>query len=266
MRRSAPLRPSRAFTLVELLVVIAIIALLIAMLLPALGNARRSASAMVCLASMRSVGQALHLYADDNADALPLNDHVGGFFDPDPIGTRLATWSVAMLPYLGREGFARADLAEPARLAARAQPWRESIEAVYRCGLDPRSSDPPASGAGVYDGSYGMNVYFVLTPGELDPARPVTGRSWRRRDLVPRASATVAFGEIDEGEHGDTMVDHFMAHFWTQFHAPTDRVAKSRHGSGASYLMLDGHAEGLAFEATFDPLSGTDAWNPATAR
>jgi prepilin-type processing-associated H-X9-DG protein len=111
-----------------------------------------------------------------------------------------------------------------------------------------------------------MNVYFVLTPGELDPARPVAGRSWRRRDLVPRASATVAFGEIDEGEHADTMVDHFMAHFWTQFDAPTDRVAKTRHGTGASYLMLDGHAAGLAFESTFDPKSGTDDWNPATAR
>lgn len=269
MNPDGRVRIDRAYTLVELLVVIAVIALLMGLLLPALGRAKRSATGLVCLSSMRSIGQAVHLYADDNADAFPLSDHVGGFLDPDPIGTRLSTWSVALLPALGGPAFAREDFAEPARLAARAQPWRESIEAFYRCGLDPRSADPPASGAGVYDGSYGMNVYLVLTPSEIDPSNAGSGRpggrTWRRRDLVPRPSATVVFGEVDEGEHGDVMVDHFMAHFWTQFSAPTDRVAKTRHGSGASYLMLDGHASARPFERTFDPSAGTDDWNPATA-
>jgi prepilin-type N-terminal cleavage/methylation domain-containing protein/prepilin-type processing-associated H-X9-DG protein len=265
MRPSSPTRPARAFTLIELLVVIAIIAVLIGILLPALGTARRSAAGLVCTASVRSVGQALHLYADDSRDALPLSDHVGGFGNPDPIGTRLATWTVALLPYLGAEGFTRDDLASPARLARLDAPWRSSVESLYRCGLDPRAGDPPASGAGVYDGSYGMNVYFVLTPSELDPLGAGSGRTWRRRDLVPRPTATVAFGEVDEGDRADAMVDHFMAHFWTQFGAPTDRVAKTRHGSDASYLMLDGHARGLRFESTFDPERGVDGWNPATA-
>ncbi|MEM6334146.1 MAG: prepilin-type N-terminal cleavage/methylation domain-containing protein [Planctomycetota bacterium] len=61
----------RAFTLIELLVVISIIALLIAILLPALGAARESARGVACLANLRSLGLAGQLYANDHDEFLP---------------------------------------------------------------------------------------------------------------------------------------------------------------------------------------------------
>ena len=59
------------FSLVELLVVIAILGLLIAILLPALGQARHQAHRMACAGNLRQVGVAIHLYAQDFHDTIP---------------------------------------------------------------------------------------------------------------------------------------------------------------------------------------------------
>jgi len=69
-------RRTDGFTLVELLVVIGIIALLIAMLLPALSRARRSAQRMKCEANLHSLGALLVIHAHDHAGYLPLAGNI----------------------------------------------------------------------------------------------------------------------------------------------------------------------------------------------
>jgi prepilin-type N-terminal cleavage/methylation domain-containing protein/prepilin-type processing-associated H-X9-DG protein len=72
MRSSLPsLRRARAFTLIELLVVIAIIALLVGLLLPALGKARLMGKSTACLGRLQQIGVAITLYQSDFDNRLP---------------------------------------------------------------------------------------------------------------------------------------------------------------------------------------------------
>src|SRR5690606_8628593 len=102
-----PLRPGRSlhgFTLIESLVVIAIIALLVALLLPALSRARELAVRTACLNNHHQVGTTMAAYAADNEGWFPLNP-IGG---PERVGAQspdfYASWPAAGA-YSPTEGF-----------------------------------------------------------------------------------------------------------------------------------------------------------------
>lgn len=223
-------RAGNGFTFIELLVVIAIIALLAALLLPALSRAKESARSTQCLSQMRQIGLAVRLYADGHDDEFPRSQHSAFAHGQLP-------WGRAIAPELGQGDMA----------------WTNLLTGLYHCPSDPRK--------GAW--SYGQNVYFELNPENDD----YTGspQTWRRVANVPKPSATILQAENSSGASGSMGADHIMAHFWTSPQDASD-VEPRRHRARSNYSFGDGHAHGRDFATTYAPEKNVDLWNPSLAQ
>jgi len=167
--KSSPARPVfPAFTLVELLVVIGIIALLIAILLPALNKARMAAGQVKCLSNMRQIAMATIQYATDNGGTMPGQGGSGILdWNKDVHQTwDWIAWQRKIDPITGQaySGAADQQITDSA-LAKYMGKDKDGLEQIFRCPADnldarPQYIDGP-SGRGPYRYSYSMNRWAV---------------------------------------------------------------------------------------------------------
>ena len=100
----------KAFTLIELLVVISIIALLLAILMPALGKVKEKGKQVVCASHLKSIGISVTTYLTDNDDTFHFGannglwkDWFSGSGDDLPYNHSYAYWGVAYAEYIGNK-------------------------------------------------------------------------------------------------------------------------------------------------------------------
>lgn len=219
-----------AFTLIELLVVIAIIAILAALLLPALNRAKAKAQRVACLNNQRQMSLALQMYAGDNRDYLPSN----GYADPK-LG--IPFW-VGGDGHWNPESFTNLDLLLNPNIAQFANYIKNP--GVYRCPTD-RSKVEIAGQQ--YDKlrSYAMNSYiswgYPTGPGKNNNDSNYIS-FYKMSDFAP-ANPTLIFTIADTAPgfvcHSGFVVVVESSYY---YHMPA-----AHHDEGGTLSFADGHAE-----------------------
>jgi prepilin-type N-terminal cleavage/methylation domain-containing protein/prepilin-type processing-associated H-X9-DG protein len=100
MREAFTMKSRSAFTLIELLVVIAIIAILAAMLLPALSKAKQKAWTTSCNSNLHQIGLGMRMFADDNNEFYPESGALIKWDAVNP-GTGKSSWMQQIFSYVG---------------------------------------------------------------------------------------------------------------------------------------------------------------------
>ena len=217
----------RGFTLVELLVVIAIIALLMGILLPALGRVRRQGRKIACLSNVRQMGIALQAYVIDNDNRLPPSSC--NLSDPNEYWLRILTKYT-------RQG-----------LLLRCPDDKASDFVYWNKPLGPDIDDLRWS-------SFALNSL-------LDPDCAFNSGRYNNVINVRKPMYCIY---VSESPSSWKNYDHLHPDGWGSLSEAKGQVAWDRHLGTSNYLFVDGHAENLKIEQTWS-WPGQCYWYPGYA-
>ena len=224
-----------AFTLIELLVVIAIIAILAALLLPALSKAKAKGQGVACTGNLKQLQICWQLYTDDNTDNLPGNTAL----NPGDIGNREA-WTADPVSWL--QGNAWTDTTPTNLQKGVLYRYSQSL-GIYRCPAD--RSTVRDQGIILRNRSVSMSMYMNFRADRNDPGYELC---WHRLGQIQRPGPSGAAVFIEENEksiqqsafgiNAPDKLTLFNSPLWTWVSFPA-----TRHNNAGALTFADGHVE-----------------------
>ncbi|MBX2852168.1 MAG: DUF1559 domain-containing protein [Phycisphaeraceae bacterium] len=217
-RKAGPADHHRAFTLIELLVVISIIALLIAILLPALGAARRSAKAIQCANHHKQLGLATQMYIDENKDFFPQP------FQDNDLGNSekvKVLWFNALDEYLSQVQ----------------QNYSTASDRNYNI----YKQDPVYEGFGEDTGATGGNGSRTIKMNENFGDLSGGNVEFHKLSTIRKTTEVVTYFDGLSRDAGLSINSGFN----TNFHG-AEREVYTRHGGAANVAFVDGRVEAVS--------------------
>jgi prepilin-type N-terminal cleavage/methylation domain-containing protein/prepilin-type processing-associated H-X9-DG protein len=229
---TVPRGTGKAFTLIELLVVIAIIAILAAMLLPALAKAKQKAQGIHCLNHTRQLTTAWYLYATDNADRV-----VNNFDTANMLASPSNSWAANIMDWGNNPQNTNVNLLVGAKLGY----YTAKSIGIFKCAAD---NEPSVAGPRIR--SYSMNAFV----GDRGNGSGQSGggdinSQWQQfRKLSDFRNSATTYVFLDE--HPDSINDGFFV-FCTGGDPMEDTgwsdLPSSSHNGACGFSFADGHSE-----------------------